>query len=136
MYETRYLLHIKLLTYFNFTCVTSISSILPMVCNKLASFYIQKQIKASIGTEMQWMSMTKKIVVSAYWMCILPNVQNSQAGMNIVCYDIDFVSLSLQHYSFRILSVLQNMYVAQKKTQLILQQNQLFLYFGYPSWTI
>ena len=30
------------------------------------------------------MSMTKKIVVSAYWMCILPNVQNSQAGMNIL----------------------------------------------------
>ena len=29
------------------------------------------------------MSMTKKIVVSAYWMCILTNVQNSQAGMNI-----------------------------------------------------
>ena len=30
------------------------------------------------------MSMTKKIVVSAYWMCILPNLQNSQAGMNIL----------------------------------------------------
>ena len=51
--------------------------------NKLALFYIQKQFKASIGTELQWMSMTKKIMVSAYWMCILRNVQNSQAGMNI-----------------------------------------------------
>ena len=30
------------------------------------------------------MSMTKKIVVSAYWMCILPNVHNSQAGMNVL----------------------------------------------------
>ena len=51
MYQNRYLIHIKLLTYFNFTCVTS--SMLPMVCNKLALFYIQKQIKASIGTELQ-----------------------------------------------------------------------------------
>ena len=41
---------INLLTYFNFTCVTS--SILPMVCNKLAFFNIQKQTKASIGTEL------------------------------------------------------------------------------------
>ena len=55
-----------------------------MVFNKLASFYIQKQIKACIGTELQWMSMIKKIVVCAYKMCILPNVQNSQAVMNIL----------------------------------------------------
>ena len=44
------------------------------------------------------MSMTKKIVVSAYWMFIVSNLQNSQAGMNIFrrkwsnnqAYNLDF----------------------------------------------